>query len=48
MNRSPAFDRASLRLAGALSLAGLVLTMVAGAFHPGRKPANAHPAVFVE
>jgi hypothetical protein len=28
--------------------AGLVLSVIAELFHPGREPANDHPAVFVE
>jgi hypothetical protein len=41
-------QRATLRLAAALLLAGELLSLVVGAFHPDRESANDHPAVFAE
>jgi hypothetical protein len=40
-------DRRSLRLAAALLLVGELVSLV-GLLHPGREPANNHPAVFAE
>ncbi len=41
-------DRKLLRLSAALLLAGEILFVVAGLFHPAREPANNHAAVFAE
>jgi len=41
-------DRSSFRLASALIFGGELLYIAAGAFHPGRVPANQHPEVFAE
>jgi hypothetical protein len=38
----------ALRFAAGLLLAGVVLSVAAGVFHPDREPANDHPAVFAE
>ena len=41
-------DRNSFRFAAALMFAGTVFSLLAGLLHPGREPANNHPAVFAE
>ena len=41
-------DRFSFRLASALVFGGELLFIASGVFHPGREPANSHPAVFAE
>ena len=45
-DRPPSWS--ALRLAAGLLVTGDLLSLVAGAFHPGREDANAHPAVFAE
>ena len=47
--RRPAMaDRASLRLAATLLFGGVLLSLIAGYFHPSREPANNHQATFAE
>jgi hypothetical protein len=41
-------DRESLRLSSALLFVGVVLSLLAGIFHPGRENPNNHPSVFAE
>jgi len=41
-------ERAPLRLAATLLVAGELLSLLVGALHPDREPANSHPAVFAE
>jgi hypothetical protein len=41
-------SRPALRLAAGLLVAGDLLSLVAGALHPGREAPNAHAAVFAE
>src|SRR5215212_2611957 len=41
-------DRTSLRLAATLVLLGVLLSLVAGIFHPAREDPNDHQAVFAE
>ena len=46
--RSVMADRAALRLAATLLFGGVLLSLLAGYFHPGREPANNHQATFAE
>ena len=41
-------DRCSFRLASGPVFGGELLFITSGIFHPGREPANSHPAVFAE
>src|SRR5919202_1963208 len=41
-------DRTSLRLAATLLFGGVLLSVLAGYFHPAREPANNHQATFAE
>jgi hypothetical protein len=41
-------DRGALRLAAKLAVAGELVFIVAGVFHPAHAPANDHPAAFAE
>jgi len=41
-------DRNSFRFAASLMFAGTVFSLLVGLLHPGREPANDHPAVFAE
>jgi hypothetical protein len=41
-------DRAELRLSARLLFVGVLISGVAGLFHPARAPANDHPAIFAE
>jgi hypothetical protein len=43
-----AVRRNAFRRSAALLLAGVILSLVAGMFHPGRAPANDHAAAFAE
>ena len=46
--RSTMADRRSLRLSATLLFGGVLLSLLAGYFHPGREPANNHQATFAE
>jgi hypothetical protein len=48
LHRAGTAGRRALHLSASLLLGGALLTVVAGAFHPDREPANQHAAVFVE
>lgn len=45
---TPKIDRSALRLAASLLLAGAVMSVIAGGFHPDHQPANNHAAAFLE
>src|SRR5919199_6469039 len=46
--RSVMADRAALRLSALLLFGGVLLSLLAGYFHPDREPANNHQATFAE
>ena len=46
--RSVIADRAALRLSATLLFGGVLLSLLAGYFHPDREPANNHQATFAE
>ena len=46
--RSVLADRAALRLSATLLFGGVLLSLLAGFFHPDREPANNHRAAFAE